>query len=217
VSRGCIPDYSGMSYEKLRATGGLQWPCNDANPGGAVRLYIDWHFPSHTNETETFEKDLGTGHELTLRTYRDRHDPEGRAVLISADYTPGPETPDEEYPFTAITGRLVYHWHTRTKTNKAPMLHEAAPDVFVSVNADDAAALVVEDGDVVRVRSRRGAVTAPIKVGDVVPRGVVFVPFHFGDLGEDSAANNLTSTLEDPVSKQPTQKIAAVRIERVRT
>jgi predicted molibdopterin-dependent oxidoreductase YjgC len=56
----------------------------------------------------------------------------------------------------------------------------------------------------VRVRSRRGAVTAPIKVGDVVPRGVVFVPFHFGDLGEDSAANNLTSTLEDPVSK-PTQ------------
>lgn len=56
-------------------------------------------------------------------------------MLISADYTPGPETPDEEYPFTAITGRLVYHWHTRTKTNKAPMLHEAAPDVFVSVNA----------------------------------------------------------------------------------
>lgn len=66
-----------MSYEKLRATGGLQWPRNDTNPGGAVRLYIDWHFPTHTNETETFEKDLGTGHKLTLRTYRDRHDPEG--------------------------------------------------------------------------------------------------------------------------------------------
>lgn len=56
-----------------------------------------------------------------------------------------------------------------------------------------------------------------IPVRSVVPRDVVFVPVHFGDLGEDSAANNLTSTLEDPVSKQPTQKIAAVRIERVRT
>jgi ferredoxin-nitrate reductase len=216
VSRGCIPDYSGMSYDKLRATGGLQWPCNDKHPDGTARLYTDWHFPTHTSQAETFEKDLDTGHELTLRTYREKHDPEGRAVLMSSPYKPAPETPDEEYPYTAISGRVAYHWHTRTKTNKAPMLHEAAPEGFVSMNTDDAAALAVADGDIVRVQSRRGAVTAPVKVGDTVPVGVVFVPFHFGDLGEETAANNLMSKLEDPVSKQPIQKLAAVRIARVR-
>jgi anaerobic selenocysteine-containing dehydrogenase len=65
----------------------------------------------------------------------------------------------------------------------------------------------------VRIVSRRGSVTAPAKVGDVVPPGVVFVPFHYGDLGEEHAANSLMPQTWDPVSKQPVQKIAAVRIE----
>jgi ferredoxin-nitrate reductase len=215
VSRGCIPDYSGMSYDKLRASGGLQWPCNDRNPAGTPRLYADWRFPTFTNQTETFEKDLGTGHEYTMRNYRDRHDPEGRAVLLASDYQPGPEAPDAEYPMTAISGRVAYHWHTRTKTNKAAFLHDAAPSMFVAVNVEDAARLAIADGDIVRVRSRRGSLTGPVRTGDVVPPGVVFIPFHYGDIGEDSAANALTSKLEDPASKQPVQKLVAVRLEAV--
>ena len=59
----------------------------------------------------------------------------------------------------------------------------------------------------VRVVSRRGSVVAPAKVGDVVPAGVVFVPFHYGELGEEHAANNLMPQTWDPVSKQPVQKV----------
>ena len=85
------------------------------------------------------------------------------------------------------------------------------------MNAADATRLGVLDGDQVRIISRRGSVVAPAKVGDVVPAGVVFVPFHYGDLGEEHAANNLTPQTWDPVSKQPVQKFAAVRIELVET
>jgi predicted molibdopterin-dependent oxidoreductase YjgC len=60
-------------------------------------------------------------------------------------------------------------------------------------------------------------VIAPAKVGEVVPAGVVFVPFHYGDLGEEHAANNLTPQVSDPVSKQPVQKVVAVRVERMET
>lgn len=216
VSRGCIPDYSGMSYERLRGSGGLQWPCNEKNPDGTVRLYADHHFPTGWTQTETFEKDLETGHEHTLREYRDKKDPKGRAVLLTTDWEAPLDSPDEDYPLVAITGRQVYHWHTRTKTARSPDLHDAAPGVFVALNAEDAEALSVADGDLVKVSSRRGTVTGPAKVGDVVARGVVFVPFHYGDLGEDRAANGLTPSLDDAVSKQPVQKYAAVRVELVR-
>jgi anaerobic selenocysteine-containing dehydrogenase len=217
ISRGCIPDYSGMSYQKLADRGGIQWPCNDEHPEGTVRLYTTPHFPSQWQISESYEKDLATGHEHTLEEYRQRRDPQGRAVLVATDYHPPLETTNDEFPIIAISGRQAYHWHTRTKTAKAPQLQEAAPEVFVAVNRTDADRIGVLDGDRVRVVSRRGAVLAPAKVGDVVPPGVVFVPFHYGDLGEEHAANSLMPQTWDPVSQQPVQKMAAVRLEPVET
>ena len=214
-SRGCIPDYSGMTYQKLSGGGGLQWPCNDTHPEGTVRLYTDLHFPTEWQISESYEQDLETGHEHTLNEYREKRDAKGRAVLVGTEYQPPSETTDDRFPLIAVSGRQAYHWHTRTKTGKAPQLDDAARDVFVSLNQADADSLGVVDGDRVRIVSRRGSVVAPAKVGDIVPAGVVFVPFHYGDLGEEHAANNLTPSLWDPVSQQPVQKIAAVRLEPV--
>jgi anaerobic selenocysteine-containing dehydrogenase len=212
VSRGRIPDYSGMSYAKLRASGGIQWPCNDDHPDGTVRLYTDLVFPSSWDITESYEKDLSTGHEHTMREYREKKDARGKAVLIAADYQPPLEATDEQYPMVATSGRQACHWHTRTKTAKSPELFEASPGVFVEMNTADAERLGVRDGDRVRVRSRRGSVTAPAKVGNIVAPGVVFIPFHYGD-AEDTGANNLMPGTWDPVSKQPMQKLAAVLVE----
>jgi anaerobic selenocysteine-containing dehydrogenase len=217
ISRGCIPDYSGMTYRKLAERGGIQWPCNAKHPQGTVRLYTDLHFPTEWQISESYEKDLDTGHEHTLQEYRKKRDPRGRAVLVATDYQPPVETTDDQFPLVAISGRQAYHWHTRTKTGKAPHLNQAAPDVFVTMNGADAVRAGVLDGDRVRIVSRRGSVVAPAKVGDTVAPGVVFVPFHYGDLAEQHAANNLTPQTWDPVSKQPVQKIAAVRIERIET
>jgi ferredoxin-nitrate reductase len=217
ISRGCIPDYSGMTYEKLAERGGIQWPCNEEHPDGTPRLYTDLRFPTEWETSESYQQDLETGREHTLEEYREKRDPRGRAVLVATVYQPPLDTTDDEYPVIAISGRQAYHWHTRTKTGKAPELHDAAPAVFVAVNTADANRIGVLDGDRVRIVSRRGSVVAPAKVGDIVPAGVVFVPFHYGDLGEESAANNLMAALWDPVSQQPVQKMAAVRIELIET
>ena len=213
VSKDCIPDYSGMTYDMLVERGGVQWPCNEKAPNGTVRLYADAVFPSNWEIAESYEKDLRTGHEHTLREYRDEVDPHGKAFLLAGEYEAPIETTDDEYPLIAVAGRQVYHWHTRTKTAKAPLLADAAPRAFVGVNIADAGALGIEDGDPVRVVSRRGSVIAPAKVGDVVATGVVFIPFHFGQLENTTAANDLMPNTWDPVSKQPVQKFAAVRLE----
>jgi anaerobic selenocysteine-containing dehydrogenase len=215
VSKDCIPDYSGMTYDMLIERGGVQWPCNEKAPNGTIRLYTDHVFPSNWEIAESYEKDLRTGHEHTLYEYRENVDPRDRAFLLAGEYETPIESPDDEYPLIAVAGRQVYHWHTRTKTMKAPLLADAAPRAFVAVNTADAAGLGIDDGDPVRVVSRRGSVTAPAKVGDVVAAGVVFIPFHFGQLENGTAANDLMPKTWDPVSKQPIQKLAAVRLERV--
>jgi ferredoxin-nitrate reductase len=214
-SRNTIPDYSGMSYDKLRKANGIQWPCNKENPKGTVRLYRDRKFPTSWDISEVYEKDVETGHEHTLNEYRRKRDPKGRAVLIAHDYTEPVEPTDQEFPFTAITGRQVYHWHTRTKTAKAPALAGAAPGVFVAMNRYDASRLGIEDGDMVRVISRRAAVEGPARLGQNVPRRTVFIPFHYGELEKNESPNNLMARAWDPVSKQPIQKSAAVRVERI--
>jgi anaerobic selenocysteine-containing dehydrogenase len=215
VSKGCIPDYSGMTYAMLLERGGVQWPCNSAHPDGTVRLYEKHDFPSNWQIAESYEKDLETGHEHTLREYREKKDPADRAFLLAKDYHPPVDEVDDDFPMIATSGRQVYHWHTRTKTAKARALADAAPGAFVAVNSADARSLGIADGDAVRVVSRRGTVEAPAKVGDVVAPGVVFIPFHYGELGAHSSPNRLMAKAWDPVSKQPVQKYAAVRLERV--
>jgi len=215
ISKGTIPDYSGMSYAMLRERGGIQWPCNARAPQGTERLYADHRFPTRWQIAESYEKDLHTGHERTQREYREQVEPKNdRAFLLGGDYEPAVEETDDEFPLLAITGRQVYHWHTRTKTSKAPALAAAAPRVFIAVNEQDARRLDISDGQAVRLVSRRGSVQGPAKVGQVVGAGVVFVPFHYGELGAETAANDLMPMHWDPVSNQPVQKIAAVRLER---
>jgi predicted molibdopterin-dependent oxidoreductase YjgC len=121
------------------------------------------------------------------------------------------------------SGRTVYHFHTRTKTARARQLQRAAPEPWVELSAGDATRLGVVEGDLVRVESPRGAVEAPARVGRGRD-GVVFVPFHYGYWdtpagrapdGHPRAANELTMTEWDPVSKQPLHKIAAARVTRL--
>src|SRR4029450_2331878 len=116
-----------MTYQKLAECDGMQWPCNDDHPDGTTRLYTDRHFPTEWQRSESYEADLQTGHEHTLNEYRDKRDPRGRAVFVTAEYQPPLETTDEQFPAIAISGRLAYHWHTRTKKAKETQLKETSP------------------------------------------------------------------------------------------
>jgi ferredoxin-nitrate reductase len=219
-SKGRPCDYSGMTYDLLRGASGIQWPCTDDAPEGTERLYVHGRFNTEPGYSETFGQNLETGAPHSEAEYRAK-EAHGRAFLHSAAYTDPVEQATAEYPLLLTTGRTVYHFHTRTKTARAPELQAAAPDVWVELSPDDAADAGVEEGDLVRVVSPRGALAAPARINGIRP-GVIFVPFHYGywDAGDGAspdgagrAANELTITAWDPVSKQPQFKLAAVRIE----
>ncbi|MEV4199571.1 molybdopterin oxidoreductase family protein [Micromonospora globbae] len=218
-SRGRPCDYTGLSYEKLRGGSGIQWPCTDERPDGTERLYTDGVFPTDPEVCETYGQDLATGAEFTAAEYRAKQ-PGGRAFLHAVDYQPSPEVPDAEHPLLLTTGRTVYQFHTRTKTGRAPQLDAAAPDVWVELNAADADRLGIAEGDLVGIASARGGVQARARLSGIRP-GVVFLPFHYGWFDQDPAdrtpraANELTITAWDPVSKQPLFKVAAVAVARL--
>jgi anaerobic selenocysteine-containing dehydrogenase len=215
-SRGRPCDYSGLSYDKLDRSSGIQWPCTERSPNGTERLYTNGVFNTAADYCELYGHDLVTGAEISPTQYR-ASDPKGRAVIKPADYVPPPEEPDTQYPFWLTTGRVVYHWHTRTKTSRVPALQAAAPVPVVEVNYEDATRLSISSGDRVRIGSRRGVVELQATLTDIIASHL-FIPFHYGNDEVTSivptAANELTLTDWDPVSKQPQFKFAAVWIQR---
>jgi ferredoxin-nitrate reductase len=216
-SRGRPCDYSAITYERLRGGSGIQWPCTEDAPNGTERLYTGGRFNTDPDYSEDYGHDLTTGAAFSGDEYRAK-EPDGRAFLHGAGYEPSPEVISDEYPLLLTTGRTVYHFHTRTKTGRAPELNAAAPDVWAEMHSADADRVGVADGDRVRIESPRGAIEAPARLTQV-RKGVVFVPFHYGywdaDGRQPRAANELTITAWDPVSKQPIFKVAAVRVTKV--
>ncbi len=223
-SRGRPCDYTGITYDKLRGGSGIQWPCNDEHPDGTERIYVDGQFWSDPDYCESYGKDLVTGAPVSPTEYKALN-PTGKAVIKAAEYLPPHELPSEVFPFQLITGRTLYHFHTRTKTGRAPQLQAAAPEVWVEVSAADATTYGWDEGDVLSVTTPRGEVTARMRISGI-REGVLFLPFHYGYWdtqggdqpdGHGRAANELTLTDWDPASKQPIFKTAAAAATRIET
>jgi anaerobic selenocysteine-containing dehydrogenase len=222
-SAGRPCDYSGLSYQRLRESGGIQWPAPADRPAGTERLYAGGSFWSDPDYCESYGRDLVTGAPVEENEYRALN-PSAKAVLKAAGYLPPHEEPSEEYPFQLTTGRTLVHFHTRTKTGRAPELEMAEPEVWVEMAEADAAPLGIAEGDCVEVATVRGRIEARVRLTGI-RAGVLFVPFHYGYWDEDGgyepkgdngrAANELTRTEWDPVSKQPLFKTAAARVRRL--
>ncbi|WP_079158453.1 molybdopterin oxidoreductase family protein [Streptomyces caniscabiei] len=214
-------DYTGLSYERLRGRSGVQWPCDDRAPDAVRRLYTDGFDWAHPDLCEDYGKDLVTGEPADAAGYRALN-PDGKAMIKAAAYVAAPEEPDAEYPFQLTTGRTLYHFHTRTKTGRTPQLDAKEPEVWVEISAGDAERLGLGEGELVEVRTRRGALRGRLRLTDVRP-GVLFVPFHYGywdtpsgvrpdEKSPPRAANETTLTAWDPASKQPLFKTAAAAL-----
>jgi formate dehydrogenase major subunit len=140
--------------------------------------------------------------------------PLGKARFIPArQIETAAELPDADYPFLLNTGRLLYHWHGGTLTRQVEGLLELAPRLEIALHPVDARRLGVETGDEIVVTSRRGELTGYALITEAVRPGAIFVPFV--KLAE-SAANFLTNSACDPVSKIPEYKVCAVKIEPLR-
>lgn len=215
-TKGKLVDYTGITYDKLTGGSGIQWPCNDEHPNGTERLYTEPKFNTNPDECEEYGHDLTTGATISPQEYKAKN-PNGKAMLKGTDYQPPHEQPDDEYPLWLTTGRVVPQWHTRTKTAKSQELNEACPEVFVQISEVDAEKLGISEGDRLEVESRRGKAQGPAVIGNIKPQHV-FIPFHYGywdKPGRQMAANELTITEWDPVSKQPYFKYSAVKVQKI--
>ncbi|AEB08937.1 Nitrate reductase [Desulfobacca acetoxidans DSM 11109] len=148
-------------------------------------------------------------HPGTMFLHKDKF-ARGLGQFFAIDHKDPVELPDPEYPLYLTTGRLLYHYHTGTMSRKARGLNEKAPECYVELSDLDASAYGITSGDQVRVRTRRGEITAKAQVSPKARPGTVFVPFHFAE----AAANRLTIAALDPVAKIPEYKVCAVQIEK---
>ena len=148
-------------------------------------------------------------HPGTMFLHKDKF-ARGLGAFFAIDHKDPAEMPDPEYPLYLTTGRLLFQYHTGTMSRKAAGLVEKAPECQVEISDLDAAAYGIDPGDQVRVRSRRGEITAKAQVSPKAVPGTVFVPFHYAE----AAANRLTNAALDPVSRIPEYKVCAVQIEK---
>lgn len=184
------------SYDELRASRGKLWPVVD---GKETRYRYAAGFDPYVKKKSGvhFYKAKGYGE---------------KAAVWLRPYHPPAESPDAEFPFWLSTGRVLEHWHTGSMTRRIRQLHQAVPKSYVELNRADAQQLGVQNGESVRVVSRRGALVLEARVDGrgKPPRGTVFIPF----FDEARLANTLTLDSMDSISKEPDYKKCAVRLER---
>jgi formate dehydrogenase major subunit len=179
--RQAMPSIAGITWERLDAESCVTYPClKEGDPGDPV-VFID-KFPTAT----------------------------GKARFVPADIIPAAERPDAEYPLVLITGRQLEHWHTGAMTRRAGVLDAIEPEATASLHPLELARIGVEPGEVVTVRSRRGAVSLYARADDGTPEGAVFIPFCF----YEAAANLLTNPALDPFGKIPEFKYCAVSVRK---
>jgi len=145
-----VPQYGGMTRERISKVGGLRWPCPDENHPGTDIL-----------------------HQERFST------PSGRANIANVENRPAFEETSPEYPILLSTGRIVVHYNSGSMTRRSPSLQERDPELYVEINPEDAAKLKITDGSIVTVTTVRGEAEARARVTGKVKPGMAFMPFHW--------------------------------------
>lgn len=181
--RSLSPMHAGMSYERLEKLGGIQWPCPDEGSVGESFLHGRlWEEPVRGP----------------------------RAPFSVVEQVPPVDRLDDEFPLRLTTGRRLDSYNTGVQSGALPSPLRRGESI--DLHPSDAAKFGVSEGQPVRVRSRRGAVVAPVRLDPGLRPGLAFMTFHFPDQVDTNA---LTIDATDPKSGTAEFKAAAVCIERV--
>ena len=187
TTRGRDLDIADLDYSVLDETGPQQWPWS-REAGGAARLYADGRFAT----------------------------PSGRARFVKLDTRITAENTDARHPLHLNSGRLRDQWHGMSRTGKAARLFNHSDEACLAMHADDMARRGLADGDLVRVRSRRGEIVVRVATSSEMRPGQTFLPMHFGRRHLSHAGvNELMPQAFDPHSKQPELKHAAIQVQKV--
>ncbi|MEX3772292.1 molybdopterin-dependent oxidoreductase [Pseudomonas sp. MYb118] len=187
LTRGRDLDLSGISHALIDRLGPQQWPFPAGADKGTARLYTDGIFPTAN----------------------------GRARFIADPYCAAKEQRDNQYPLTLLTGRLRDQWHGMSRTGTAAQLFGHVSEAVLSLHPDDLLRHGLKAGELVSLKSRRGAVIVAVGGDDSVRPGQAFLPMHWGDRFLKGGVNGITQPAFDPLSKQPELKHTGVRLDPV--
>jgi assimilatory nitrate reductase catalytic subunit len=151
ATAGAKADYSGITYDKLRRSQGVFWPCPAVEHPGTPRLFAD-RFPRFG----------------------------GRARFHVVQHRAAAELPDRDYPLFFTTGRYKEHYNSGAQTRRVAELIDAQPEPRLEIHPWLATRLGVGEGQPVVVESRRGSVQFVARVTADVRPDTVFAPFHWG-------------------------------------
>ncbi len=183
--RSLSPMHRGMTYERLEALGGIQWPCPDeAHPGTKF---------------------------LHARLWEEDPDRRGRPAPFSVvAFEPPVDELTPEYPIRLTTGRRLdgYNTGVQTELYASPLRRPEA----LCLSPEDAERHGVSDGEIVLVSSRRASLRAPIRIDRTLRPGLAFLTLHHPD---EVQTNLLTIDATDPKSGTAEFKATAIRIERL--
>jgi predicted molibdopterin-dependent oxidoreductase YjgC len=181
--RSLAPNHAGMSYTRLEELGGIQWPCWDEQQSG-----------------ESF---------LHGRLWSDPLEGDPAPFHVVEDDPPVDQLSDE-FPLLLTTGRRLDSFNTGVQTGGYSSPLRRPEELELSI--EDARALGVSTGEQVRVSSRRGSLTTPVRVQSSLRPGLAFMTLHFPDQVE---TNLLTINATDPKSGTAEFKATAIRVERL--
>ncbi len=136
--------------------------------------------------------------------------PRGKIYFTPTPYNPPAEVASNDYPFFLSTGRNLYHYHYGSMTRRVAPIEKYTADAYVEINPDDGKELKVEDGEMLRISSRRGSIAVRARLTPGILRKTVFVPMHY----REAAVNIVTNDALDAYAKTPEFKVCAVRIEK---
>jgi predicted molibdopterin-dependent oxidoreductase YjgC len=181
--RSLSPMHTGMAYSRLEELGGIQWPCpEEGHPGSPFLHGRLWAEPL-----------------------------EGPPAPFSVvEHDPPVEELDADFPIRLTTGRRLESYNTGVQTNlyRSPLHRGEA----LELSPEDVESLGLEEGEIVRVSSRRGSVEAPVRVDKSLRPGLAFMTLHFPDQVD---TNQLTIDATDPRSGTAEFKAAAIRVEKI--
>lgn len=135
----------------------------------------------------------------------------GKGLFVAVDFEASKESPDLTFPIILTTGRILYHYHTRTMTGKIDGLNKISGKSYIELNPETAREYNLMDNELIKISSRRGSIQTSVKITDAINPGIAFMPFHY----VDGPANVLTNPVLDPIAKIPELKVACIKIEKL--
>lgn len=150
--RSLSPMHAGMSYERLDALNGIQWPCPDEDHPGTAFLHAWlWDDPM-------------------------TRDPAPFSVV---EWVPPVDPLDDDFPIRLTTGRRLDSFNTGVQSvgYRSPM----RADVVLDMTSEQAFALDISEGERVKVSSRRGSIETVVRISKGLRMGLVFMAIHAPD------------------------------------